>query len=331
LRELFKPREKKDAQPREGEADHKEQHAQDNGRVPMPTPVLIGDVEIPETIDRAGSGHREAEQARNPSYERWQTRFAGLIFLATAVYAAVTFFQLRAMHRQADLMSEQLRSVNESSKQTERLIKANESLAEQNRELVTHAGEQAKAADKQAEASLAQAEAAKQSVAVGVSAARVAERTAQINQLGVRPYIGLQENTLSNFEAGKRPTAIFNFTNYGSTAATVTRIQGTALFSRTRLTALPPYNTDYASDLTIAPGKQLRMESFPIDTELTPDMVDDIRGFRSFVYGRWKIDYQDGVGKKYSFDFCGFYDPTSGNFTYCQELPNQQQREKKKP
>ncbi|MFN2453460.1 MAG: hypothetical protein ABR577_04500 [Pyrinomonadaceae bacterium] len=103
---------KVETNPHESKASDKEAQPQNHSPVPLAASVRVRQIETPKPVDGAASSNSKTEQPKQRSNERWMTRFTGLIFLVTAIYAGVSVFQLRAINRQGDLMAKQLESVN---------------------------------------------------------------------------------------------------------------------------------------------------------------------------------------------------------------------------
>src|SRR3954447_13367703 len=149
--------------------------------------------------------------------------FTGLIFLVTAIYAAVAFFQMRAMNAtvaqtqvmveqrkealryagiqadaaktQADLAITTAQSINESLELTRRSVNASETQANVSERMAGQNEKLVKSAQTQANTSQVSARAAERS-------AQIAAQSLSIED---RPYIATKQISISDLTEGHRP------------------------------------------------------------------------------------------------------------------------------
>jgi hypothetical protein len=253
--------------------------------------------------------------------EKWQTIFAGLIFLVTTVYGVTAIYQWRTMKRQAEIMSNQVDTMNKSLEQTQILIR-------QQQELLGYAGIQANASLKQADASLAQATAAVQSVRISQASATAAEQSANVASqsftVGERPYIAINHIKLEGLRNNMNPNVELSFENSGKTPALNVRARSYTDFRHdVRLGEVDYPGVPLLSSAFVQAGHSFR-QFFPIfAADLKPDnvmkLIDAInhKQLWLFVYGI--VEYDDGAVRHHTLKFCQIYAVDLSEFHVCTE------------
>jgi len=272
-----------------------------------------------------------AKQTQWMRYQVIATSVLGAITLGVLVYHGVIMRrQSQATMNQTQIMQGQLDAMNSGSNQTQQMIAAmqkqadaasaqagtSEALAEQNQDLV--------------DATLAQAEAAKRS----------AEIAQQSFYIGDRPYIMAGHVTLENekFEAGTMPRISFVIQNNGKTPALSLRTGAIVSVENLPKPDVDKYrrmtsaelmameageikNAPYpfmpeGSDVFLAAGEAMGLEAR--GSELTAQLIEDIRSTKAFLLFWGFSSYKDALGRHHTLKFCFFYAPSEDSFIACQ-------------
>src|SRR5436853_6520468 len=80
---------KKETEHHESDTTDEKENAQERSPASLANTVSVGQAEAPKAIDGASSNNK-TEQSKQRS-DRWMTRFTGLIFFVTAIYALISF------------------------------------------------------------------------------------------------------------------------------------------------------------------------------------------------------------------------------------------------
>lgn len=283
-----------------------------------------GQPEVPKAEDgeqkTAGNGN-DSPQSERKSFFWLSIVFDALLFIVTSVYAFFAFHQWQAMNRQADVaatqsvvMAKQLEAMNSSSAQTERLIKANEELAKLNGDLVRNSSEQVKASVAQSEATKAQAQIAQQSFYIGDRPYLSANAVLDKLEPGIAPIIELVfENNgktpALNFQVGAM-VDVGNSPKPDLKRAVTTEAIAENMKQLPYSNLAPEGNTSFLT----AGGKSVMQIRGP---EVTPNLIDDVKSQRRFMFVWGVALYKDGLSKRHSIKFCFFYNATDNVFVGC--------------
>jgi len=263
-------------------------------------------------------------QSHERSASWWTAGFTGLIFLVTAIYATVAFFQMRAMNRtvqqtqtlieqqkeslgyaktQAEVAVAQKQAVIDSADAAKTSAKASADMADQNKDLI-------RAARTQADASLIQAKTSQVS-------ARAAEKSASLAQIGLLPRITATLQVVT-FESGKEMKFVIDAVNKGGTTALNYSVQAHILrFNRPLpLDEWRPHLDTQASVLDFAPQSNSRMtiESTRMTPEEFRNIKEGTRQLRIWLWGTYDTEIKR---QKESFAICFMYSATYKEFGAC--------------
>jgi len=259
--------------------------------------------------------------------------FTGLIFLVTAIYATVAYFQMRAMNATVQqtqiLIGQQKESLTYAKTQAEAAktsadaakISADaakiqaDSMREQSGTLKDSLAETRKAANAavtQASASMSQASTAKRST-------DIADETLRTER---RPSLGVSGVSMVELAVGKPAHIMVAYQNFGHSASRNTGFT-TTTWRDIKVCADPPKESpilgiDIHSHSTVPVNVTKFSHGYTSDV-MPQEWIDLIQHDPplAWVYVYSRADYEDGKGGKYFTEFYGRWEIKTSTFAEC--------------
>lgn len=251
-------------------------------------------------------------------WRRWQKVSINnkvMIYMTAILAVATTFYTL--MYRSSVKFAEE--NAKQATAQTDKLIAATERLASStkdaldetkrvNRESADRAERAVRAGEKQADASKSQANTSQVSARAAQESASAATKTFAI---GERPFITAKEIRMLVLKPGEQPKGEVLFTNSGRTPAYNVGVNVTTVVRVGVLPESPPYGNAAMHRLPLAPGdsKVVPMK-FGIGTFVDQATIDKLgkgEPANLFLYVYGFVEYEDGIGRRHTTKYCGFY------------------------
>lgn len=248
----------------------------------------------------------------------WMAVFTLVMVIFTVILTAVSLWQAyiaqNALKASQDSVVVARQALDEARKSGEEASRLNAQMLEANQRL--------------AGAAQLQADSVKESVIVGKSSARAAEKSAQLALFGAQPRVEVQTFQIVTFEANQKLHIDISLINTGRSTALKFNLAGAIARGYPPIpNPLPMGEVDVLSSTDLGAGLTQKMPLYTSEP-ITTDEFNEIKNGKQRLFVIGKGIYYDEFSHCRQFGFCMYYDKGLNTLANCPANIKYEQRSK---